>query len=289
MDRLLAVTDRIGQPLRPEDWELMQNATAQALKAIVNGLAGMAEPCTVMGLDITYESGFVHIADGWVFDGQELCFVPGAGFEVVGEVTDSQVGDYYIYLTPELTTSGRRTFKDTREADVYSSNRFVLGYAATVPNGSIQMASLPRLSGLVAGNVIAAMPIAPVGADIRYIRKSFSSSVLDQYAGVVSSPGAGKAIQVVSMSAGLSGGSQINADGQDLHVFYGGSAECGIGYFPAQFLNSAIGTVCGMLPPPGWCQVYQNQPVCIALSAETQPTGGPTNIVVHCLYKIITL
>ena len=40
MDKLLAVTTGIGQPLRPEDWEFIQNKTKEALGAIVTGLMG---------------------------------------------------------------------------------------------------------------------------------------------------------------------------------------------------------------------------------------------------------
>lgn len=289
MDKLLAVSEGVGQPLRPEDWEFIQDATVETIKNLVNGLAGVAANYIITGLEVTYHSEHVYVAEGVIFDGQELCYVPAASFDVVGAMDDSPgIGNYLLYLTPNNTTGESRTFKDTTDHDVWGYNRYVTGYAASVPSGSMALASLENILDVITAHVIAAIPPSPAGVEIMYIRKVFDASFLDQAQVVLPRPGVGKVTKVISMSARVDPATTLEVGSQNLNVFYGiDVTDVGIGSFPNNFLEASTETNYDMVPNPG--QMFENEYVSIGLSGETQPSSGSANIIIYCLYKVITL
>ena len=289
MDKLLAVSAGVGQPLRPEDWEFIQNATVETIKNLVNGLAGVPGNYIITGLNITYDSTHIYVAEGIFFDGQEFCYVPAANYTIQGGLDDNPLTEgYKLYLTPDNTTGELRTFKDTTTHNVRGYNRYATGYAAAVPSGSIEMTSLENILDVITAHVIEAIPPAPASVDLMYLRKVFSADSLEQWQIVIPRPGIGKVTQVISMSARVDPAVQLEVGGQSLNVFYGDDVtEIGIGSFPNNFLEEPVATIYDMVPNPG--QMYENEYVSIGLSGETGRTAGSANIIIYCLYKIITL
>lgn len=287
MNRLKAIAG--GQPLRSNDWGFIQDATSETIKNLVIGLKGTAGACIISGLAVTYDSTHIYIAEGVIFDGEELCYVPGSSFVIVGGTGDSMVGTYLVYLSQNITTGESRTFKDTTVHNVYQYGRYSLGYAESVPSGGIALAGLDYILNIISNFVIAAMPPIPAGVDLMYVRKVFTADTLDQAQIVVPKPGAGKVTKVISMSARVVPGStHLEVGTQNLNVMYGiDVTEVGIGSFPNNFIEATTPTNYDMAPAPG--QIYENAYVCIGLSGETAPISGSGEIIVYCLYKIITL
>lgn len=147
MNRLLAIVG--GQPLRSDDWAFIQDATVETIKALVEGLNGSTGACIVTGLEVTYEGDVVYVTEGVVFDGDEPCYVPSFSHEVVE--------GHLLYLTLNYTTDEQRTFKDTTTHNVYGYNRYLTGYAASVPSGSIAIASLSNIRDSIKDYVISAV------------------------------------------------------------------------------------------------------------------------------------
>jgi len=289
MNRLKAIAG--GQPLRSNDWAFIQDATAETIKSLVIGLKGAAGACIISGLNVTYDSTYVYVSEGVFFDGEALCYVPAASFTIVGGSTDSpDVGTDVLYLTPNTTTGELRTFKDTSTHNVYEYNHYSLGYAASAPSGSILLSALDTIKGILTDYVIAAIPPAPAGVDLMYVKKNFSSDTLDQAQIVVPRPGAGKITKVVSMLAHVApaAGSHLELGTQNLNVFYGiDVTEVGIGAFPNNFMETTVGMTYDMVPSFG--EMYENAYVSIGYSGETAPTSGSAVITIYCIYKVITL
>lgn len=160
MDRLLSISG--GQPLRTNDWEFIQNVTEVILKAILNGLLPDETSFIVSGMAVT-ESGDISVAEGYFFDGTEICYVPAAG-------PFAEHDGYKLYMTPDITTTENRTFKDTTTHDVHQLRRYTCNWGATVPEGSIELNSLPmitKLASLING-MLSLNAVFVYAASLRY-------------------------------------------------------------------------------------------------------------------------
>ena len=287
MNRLRALPG--GQPLRSDDWSLIQDATAVAIKELVTGLKGISGPCVVSGLVITtdYDNSTIGVSEGTVFDGEELRFcaamdpVEYHGWQI-GDAPDP--GGYSLYFAPAVTTSEERVFKDLVEREVYEQRVCELVYAQNMPAGGFIYPE--RLLDMITAHVIENVPPAPLPV-VRYVRKSFPASSLEQWQPLIAAPGSEKAIKVISLSARIVPTVPLGVDGQVLNVFYGSDpTETGIGSFPDSVLESATELHWDMEPVHD--RVYKNMNVGVGLSAEAQPTGSAT-IVIYCHYAIISL
>jgi len=137
MDRLLSLSG--GQPLRTTDWEFIQNVTEVLIKSILKGLLPSETAFIVSGMEVNI-AGTAEVTEGYFFDGTEICYVPAASF------TENEA--YHFYMTPDVSTSENRTFKDTTTHDVWQLRRYVVGYGATTPGGSITLNSFPLIKKL---------------------------------------------------------------------------------------------------------------------------------------------
>ncbi|MCX6266548.1 MAG: hypothetical protein NTW16_04225, partial [Bacteroidetes bacterium] len=92
MNRLRALDG--GQQLKANDWAFIQDATALTIKNLIEGLKG-AGPCIVTGLDVDIDLDAMIISwkDGVIFDGDELCFVPGDATEYHADNNSRGPGD----------------------------------------------------------------------------------------------------------------------------------------------------------------------------------------------------
>ena len=141
MDKLTAWPYAIGQPLRPEDWQLIQEATKVALADIIKGLSSEAS-IILWGLNKTVNAGVVHVTEGAIYTDGEVFYVPAAEFNT-GEEWD-------LYLQANFTTEESRSFKDTSQRDVWQRRRFEVGITltGTYPPGALIFDDLRLLSDL---------------------------------------------------------------------------------------------------------------------------------------------
>ncbi len=288
MDRLKSLSG--GQPLRSDDWRLIQDATASAFKSMIQGLTGSLDPVILSGLSATVVGENLVVSEGVIFDGEEICYVPAASFTYHGGslIEGEGGGDpWLLYFEEDVTTGELRTFKDTTEKEVYEYRRYRLGYAETVPAGAIPYAGMEMLKDVLVAASLAAMP-APQADVVSYVRKSYNVSQLDQYQDIVPSPGAGKFIQVISLSARMVVTSQLDCGTQELYVFYGTHDDTPeIGSFPNSFLELPLSKNRMMDIQPGG-DVYDNMAVRAKLSGGTVPSSGSAQVIFYCIYKTVT-
>jgi hypothetical protein len=276
MDRLLAIAG--GQPLRSNDWDFIQDATAETIAALVGGLMGTTGACIVKGLVITVGDGEIAVSEGVLFKDAELFYVPSVLFEDHGET-------WSLYLTPSTTTGETRTFKDSSTHNVYQYRRYAVGYAASIPGGSIPFPG-SNLLGLITQHVLGYVPAIPTQY-VKYRTVSYASSALDQVVTLIPAAGVGKVIKVISIAAKINPVTPLNVADQNLNLFYGtDNTEIGVGIFPTSFLEATGEYVYDMLPSS--LAMYKNQPVSAQLSAEDAPTGI-ANIQFYCFYVVISM
>lgn len=287
MDKLLSIAG--GQPLRSNDWVYIQDATEDVIREIINGLAGQVGAVIVKGCVVTTDETNTYISEGAVFDGDQIRHVPQANFTTQGAAQDNPgVGTWSLYLTPATTTEEQRTFKDDTQHNVWQHNAYTVGYAETVPEGSLAITGLDRLTDLITQRAVAAVPVPPAQV-LSYLRKTISVGSMDQSQIVIPKAGAGKVIKIVSMTARIVPISTINADEQEIYVFYEDHADTPeIGSFPNNFLESPSPDICEMVPATAG-RLYSNNDVRVALSTGDQPDSGSANVTFHVIYKIITL
>ncbi len=278
MDKLLAVTEGIGQPLRPEDWEFIQNATKQGIKALVNGLMGQPGNCIVAGLVVTFGDGTISVSEGVVFINDELFYVPARTLALQTEL-------WSLFLTPDITTGESRTFKDTVARHVYEYRHYSVGYATSIPSGSMAFPGA-NLMTWITSQVVSHVP-APPAQLLKSCSITYAASLLNTAQTLIPAPGAGTAVKVVSISAHISPSTPINAGDRELNVMYiADEVYASIGTFPNSFIESATGKLQDMTPTPG--EIYINTPVQVGLTGTGTLTGS-ANIKFHCFYVIITL
>ncbi len=130
-----------GQPIRPDDFELVQNQALVTAFEIIHGLTDSNDPCIVSGLELTVDGLDNTVSSGYFWDGTELCYVPEFTF-----VTD---GGFTVYLVLNEETSGNRRFKDDTYKDVIINREYVGSYADSVPANSFNYQTLSRLVNLL--------------------------------------------------------------------------------------------------------------------------------------------
>ncbi len=283
MDRLLAWPVNTGQPLRPEDWAFIQDTVQANFKALLLGLNAPA--CIIHGLVVNVASGTLSVGEGMIFDGEEISYVAPALFEFHG-TPDSSTGDWLLYLTQIITTGENRNFKNGETHDVWQYRRYEMGYAESVPPGSIAWSGLKLLIDCIAEYVADNLPPAAGGIEIKERRVSFSSDELDQLRILVPAPGAGKVIQVLSISCKNTVSSSLDVGNQLLNISYGDDPTTfAVGRFNNQFLESLTTAIseCTYMPN----RQYDNQPVIACYSGETKPLKGASVFTFIVLYKII--
>ena len=131
-----------GQPIRPDDFALVQEQALLSAFQIINGLADTTTACIVSGLKLTTVGSANTLSSGWVWDGQELCYVPQFTFTTEAGRT--------LYLVLNLTNSENRRFKENSYHDVYQSRDYAGAYQSTVPANSFNYQTLSRLVNLLA-------------------------------------------------------------------------------------------------------------------------------------------
>ena len=277
MNRLKAITG--GQPLRSDDWSFIQDATADALSALVVGLKGSTGACIITGLGVTFGDGTVDVGEGVIFINGELFYVPSVRFDSHGET-------WIVYLTPNITTGESRTFRDTLTHDVYEYRQYAAGYGSSIPSGSIPFPGADILT-LITSEVVSHVP-APPSQLLKYATVTYPVSSLNVAQPIIPAPGTGKAIKVISLSAWISPLSTISAGTQWLKIgYYYDDGSSSIGTFPHSFVVSAAAKMSDMIPAPS--DITANQAVQVQLSDGTSPTSGSATIKFHCFYVIITL
>lgn len=282
MEKLLALPG--GQPLKSDDWALIQETTRKAVEALVQGLSGTTDPCIIVGLEVSYPDDKIHIAEGVMYDGQELCYVPEAEFTVQGELPDNQnsVGWRLMFVLNE-TDSEMREFKNSEMKQVYRSRQYQVDYNDTLLENALELP--PRMMDMLAGYVA---PLVTIPTSVeKYVKRGFDAATLEQYQEIIPAPGSGKAIQIISLSGQINPSSQLDVEDQTLQVFFGTDpGDVLIGEFPTVFLEQASQ---GLTLLETSTMMDINQPVCLCFSSLNQPKNGSAFIYIHCIYKIITL
>ncbi len=283
MERLLALAG--GQPLKADDWALIQDAARDSVSGLVKGLSGITTPCIVAGLEITFPDDKINITAGILFDGEELCYVPAAEFTYMESVPDGMGGGtaYSIYFVKNETSSESRIFKDDESRNVYRNREYTMVYQESQPAGSIALPQ--RMMDLVASYVA---PLVPVPSQtVTYKKKSFQASWLENFQEIIPAPGAGKTIQVISLVAHIAPVSPINAGTAVLRIFYGTDVEeetiCEI---PNAFIELA-GNKTNYFTPNQY--LIPNMPMSIMFYGLEGAITGSALINIHVVYKIITL
>jgi hypothetical protein len=282
MKRLLALSG--GQPLKAEDWVVIQNAARDSVNALVKGLSGISTPCIVYGMEVSYPGANIALSAGVFFDGEELCYVPAAQFTYNGELPDSpgSVG-WRLFLEKNETTSESRAFKDNTSKNIYQVRDYAAVYDDTQPSGALELP--PRMMDLVASFVAPLVPIPT--SPVSYLKKSFTSASLDQARPLLPEPGVGRAIQIISLSAQISPTSQLDVGTQTLRVFYGTDyQEDIIGDFPNSFIEQSSQ---GLYLLSLGNNLEINKSICLAFSSLDAPIEGSAVFYIHIIYKIITL
>jgi len=287
MNQLLAVLTGVGQPLRPEDWKFIQDANLEIFKSIMNGLG--AQKCILYGLEVVVDGSDLIVSDGYIFDGDEISYVPGQTFvyhgDAIVKVLDGS-GQWKLYLTQAITEGENRTFKDASTHDVWQYRRYALGYAETVPEGSTNLSSIKLILDLISEYVISVLPAPNLGIDIKERQVNFNPDDLDQYMELIPTPGAGKVIQVIACSAKIAVSTKLDVGTQKLFVTYGTDITTpGIGEFSNAFLENPLTAITQMIAHPD--RMYENQAVNVGLSGETRPLTGSASITINVIYKII--
>jgi uncharacterized membrane protein len=143
MDRLISYPFQTGQPLRPEDWGLIQDQQKLALAAIICGLSGVSS-CILSGMVMTNDGTTINITEGYVFIVDEIFYVPAVSFHIGGSNE--------LYLISNFTTTENRTFFDTTTHYVWAYRRYQIVYQNTDPGSSIKFVTLSTLISLIMQN-----------------------------------------------------------------------------------------------------------------------------------------
>lgn len=276
MDKLIAYPQATGQPLRPEDWEFIQETEKKLLNAIVMGLIPGQSRFIIQGCKSSVVGGYISISEGYFFDSAEISYIPDATFAVDFEKT--------LYFTQVISSSESRTFKDQSQHNVYEIRRYEVGYAVTPPEGSYIFSSQSMLE-ILSASILAQVQTESIG--LKYLSVPFRSSDLDRAQQLIPAPGEGKVIKVISASAKIQVTTRLDAGTQNLNLSYGGDTTSeDIGHFPNRFLEAPIDSICDMIPQPG--DMTENTFVAVGFSAEV-PSTGEAVVIVYVIYKIIDL
>lgn len=141
MDKLIAYPSALGQPLRPEDWALIQDVEKELLKALLDGILPGTATFLLSGVTVSGEgTGTVVVSEGYIYTSGEIFYVPTASF--------TENTSKILFVEQEITTGENRIFKDASTHDVYEYRRYVVGYETVVPEGAIRFSELFTLRAL---------------------------------------------------------------------------------------------------------------------------------------------
>lgn len=161
MDKL--IVQEGGMPLRIADLGWIHDIYKSAFKAVIDGLNGL-QSCILSGITSVVNGGGIVCHEGYYYDGNEIFYVAQQSFSV-------QSG-YKLYLTRTDTTTENRTFYDETTHDCYALRRYVAGYAATVPDGSLELSEIIRIEDIVDAQTLAViidnMSLANTGTSASY-------------------------------------------------------------------------------------------------------------------------
>jgi len=147
MDKLLNVPG--GMPVRTTDFELLQQAVADALKGILSSVG--ATTFILKGLAPSIGGGNITITEGWVYAQSEIFYVPAATFAY--DMTKS------LYLSQNVYQEEQRHFSDGHYHNCFERRRYALGYATEVPEGSIALDEITYINNLINNQVITALKV----------------------------------------------------------------------------------------------------------------------------------
>lgn len=145
MKKLIPVQS--GQPVRIDDFVLVQDNAQLIAYQLIKGLAGSSDPCIVNGLRIDSTSGSEPddpnktLSEGYFYDGQEICFV--ASLDYIEEA------GFALYLVPVETTSDNRRFADDSYHDVHKTKEYEARYVDTQPANSFVYDNILRIENLL--------------------------------------------------------------------------------------------------------------------------------------------
>lgn len=284
MDKLLAVSAGVGQPLRPEDWAFIQEVNRVSFLQFINSLIAPTNFCILTGLKVTIANGTISVTPGTYFDGNEISFVSGSAFTYNGVYPDDiwESGPWYLYIKPMTWLGETRTFKDNSVHHVYQYNRYVVCYDKIGPFGIANAMMLYYAESII--------PIIKRNLDIPTVYEerivTIPSYDLDQSHVLVLNQGIGTIIQVISIVCKNVITSPLSAGGQNINITYGVDATTAeVGLFPNSFIENTITCISNMVPNPG--RMYENQAITVGFSMETRPSAGLSTFIFKVTYKVI--
>jgi hypothetical protein len=130
-----------GHPIRPDDFELVQNQALLTAFEIIHGLTDSDNACIVSGLKLTTVGINNTVSKGYFWDGTELCYVPEFHFETEEGNT--------VYLVLNETTTSNRRFRDNSYNDVQVNREYAGSYANIAPANSFNYQTLSKLVNLL--------------------------------------------------------------------------------------------------------------------------------------------
>lgn len=133
-----------GQPVRPDDLKMVQDEALASAFEIIRGLCDTAEAAIVSGLKLTIDGSTYTVAEGYFFDGTQLCFVDGLSF------TFDQANTLYLVL--DENEESLRRFQDNTYNKVVINRVYTLTYTEAEPENSFAYDLLPRMANLLSIN-----------------------------------------------------------------------------------------------------------------------------------------
>ena len=133
-----------GQPVRPDDFQMVQDEALATSFEIIKGLCDTAEAAIVSGLKATINGNNYTISAGYFFDGEELCAVDGLSF--------SSLQGNTLYLVLDQDDESMRRFQDNSYHKVIQNRRYTLTYTSATPTNSFVYDMMPRMANLLSIN-----------------------------------------------------------------------------------------------------------------------------------------
>jgi hypothetical protein len=133
-----------GQPVRPDDFQLVQQEAITTALEIIRGLCNNQSVAIVSGIKVTVNGNNYSVSAGYFFDGTELCFVESLAYTLDPAKT--------LYLVQHEAEDSMRRFLDNTYHKVIKERQYVLTYTATQPANSYRYDQVGRMSNLLSVN-----------------------------------------------------------------------------------------------------------------------------------------
>ena len=134
-----------GQPVRPDDFQMVQNEAMTTAFEMIKGLCDAAQAAVISGLKLTNTGGTNYaVSPGYFFDGVELCYTPGLNF-ILDEART-------LYLVKNETEESLRQFKNLAYHKVIINREYTVVYETAPPANSFQYDLLERMVNLLSIN-----------------------------------------------------------------------------------------------------------------------------------------